>query len=158
MKFIAILCDGTTDRSITEQEVLYIMFVDPDTLEPKLAFLECLGLESSQDVVGVLDAIKAAFEKYNLSCVLEKIVFLSSDGASVNSGKKSGLIVLLRQEYEWVSFIWCFSHRLELALKDALKVFIKPVDDSLIHLFYLYKNSSKKHRLKKPIPTHKKSV
>ena len=49
------------------------MFVDPDTLtEPKLAFFECLGLESSQDAVGVLDAIKAAFEKYNLSCVLEK--------------------------------------------------------------------------------------
>ena len=42
--------------------------------------------------------------------------------------------------------MWCFSHQLELALKDALKEFIEPVDTSLMHLFYLYKKSSKKHR------------
>ena len=40
----------------------------------------------------------------------------------------------------------CFSHCLELALKDALKDSIAPVDESLMHLYYLYKKSSKKHR------------
>ena len=59
--------------------------------------------------------------------VLSKIVFLFSDGASVN-GKDSGLIRLLQEDFPWISFIWCFTHRLELALKDALKEFIKPVD------------------------------
>ena len=44
------------------------------------------------------------------------------------------------------SLFWCFSHRLELALKDALKEFIEPVDTSLMHLFYLYKKLSKKHQ------------
>ena len=38
------------------------------------------------------------------------------------------------------------SHRLELALKDSLNDFIKPLDDSLRHLYYLYKNSSKNIR------------
>ena len=33
-----------------------------------------------------------------------------------------------------------------MALKDALKEFIEPVDTSLMHLFYLYKKLSKKHR------------
>ena len=78
--------------------------------------------------------------------VLSKIVFLSSDGASVNSGKDSELIRLLQEDFPWISFIWCFSHWLELALKDALKEFIEPVDTSLIHSFYLYKKSSKKHQ------------
>ena len=41
---------------------------------------------------------------------------------------------------------WCFSHRLELALKDSLKDCISPIDESLLHLFNLYKNLSKKHR------------
>ena len=36
LNFIPILCDGTTDTSITEQEVVYIFCVDPDTIEPTL--------------------------------------------------------------------------------------------------------------------------
>ena len=72
-------------------------------------------------------------------------MFLSSDGASVNSRKHSGLIRLI-QEFPWVSFIWCFSHRFEHVLKDSLKSFIDPVDESLLHQFYLYKNSSKKYK------------
>ena len=74
------------------------------------------------------------------------MVFLGSDGASVNSIKNSGLIKLFQEELPWSSFIWCFSHRLELALKDALNEFMEPVEKSLMHLFYLYKKSSKKHR------------
>ena len=64
----------------------------------------------------------------------------------MNSGKKSGLISLFKEENEWVTFIWCFSHRLELALKDSLKDSIELVDESLMYLYYFYKKSSKKHR------------
>ena len=91
VNFIVIFCDGTTDTSITEQEVIYIFFIDPDTMKPTLSFFECLRLEDSQDANGIFDAIKAAFEKHNLSSLLEKLIFLSSDGASVNSGKNQGL-------------------------------------------------------------------
>ena len=44
-----------------------------------------------------------------------------------------------------MTFIWCFSHRLELALKDSLKEYISPIDKLLLHLFNFYKNLSKKH-------------
>ena len=47
-------------------------FLDPDTIEPKLTFFECLVLESRQDANGILDAIKEAFEKFNLSLLLNK--------------------------------------------------------------------------------------
>ena len=117
VNFVAILCDGTTDASITEQEVDYVFFVG-------------LGLEDSRDANGIFEAIKKAFEKRNLLALLDKIIFLSFDGASVNSSKKSGLISLFREEKEWVTFIWCFSHRLELALKDALKDSIALVDET----------------------------
>ena len=56
------------------------------------------------------------------------------------------MIRLFQEDYEWVCFIWCFSHRLELALKDSLKDFNDPVSDTLCHLYYLYKKSSKKFR------------
>ena len=152
-----ILCDGTTDTSITEQEVIYIFFIDPDTMKPTLSFFECLRLEDSQDANGIFDAIKAAFEKHNLSSLLEKLIFLSSDGASVNSGEKSGLLSLFCEQNEWITFIWCFSHCLQLSLKDALKEYTSPVDDSLMYLFYLYKNSSKKtQRAKKLVSNHER--
>ena len=114
-------------------------------MQPKLEFFECLGLDSSQDATGIFDAMIATYQKHNLSSLLQKIIFLSSDGASVNNGHKSGLISLFCKDQEWVTFIWCFSHCLELALKDGLKMYTSPVDISLMHLFYLHKNLSKKH-------------
>ena len=43
-----------------------------------------------QDAPGLEDAFTATFKKYSLESVLEKMVFLGSDGAWVNSGKNSG--------------------------------------------------------------------
>ena len=31
VNFIVVLCDGSTDNSVTAQEVLYVIFVDPET-------------------------------------------------------------------------------------------------------------------------------
>ena len=115
-------------------------------MKPTLSFLKCLRLEDGQDANGIFDAIKAAFEKHHLSSLLKKLKFLSSDGAFVKSGKNSGLVSLFCEQNEWITFIWCFSHHLALALRDALKEYTSPVNESLMHLFYLYKNSSKKHR------------
>ena len=80
----------------------------------------------SQDAPGLKKAIFKTFIRNSLESVSEKIVFLSSD-------------------HPRVSFIWCFSHRLELALKDVVKELLEPVDTSLCDL-YLYAKSSKKHR------------
>ena len=122
-----------------------VFFVDPDTIDPTLTFFECLRLESSQNANGILDTIKVASEKFNLSLLFDKVVFLSSDGASVNSAEKSGLISLFREQNEWMTFIWCLSHQLELALKDSLKDYISPTGELLLHLFNLYKILSKRH-------------
>ena len=146
VNFITILCDRSTDNSVIEQEVLYVIFTDPEPFKPTMKFFKVVAPADSQDAPGLKNAIFATFHKHYLESVLSKIVFLSSDGAFVNSDKDSGLIRLLKEDFPWISFVWCFSHRLELALKDALKEFIEPADISLMHLFYLYKKSSKKHR------------
>ena len=76
------------------------------------------------------------------------MVFLASDGASVNSGLKNGLITKFQESgLDWVAFVWCLSHRLELALKDSLgEEHMKEISTCLTNLFYLYKQSSKKLR------------
>ena len=149
VNFIAVLCDGSTDNSVTEQQVFYFIFVDPETFKLTIKFLEVFTPSDGQDALGSKDAITATFKKHSLESVLEKMVLLGSDGASVNSGKNSGLIKLFQEELPWLSFIWCFSYRLELALKDVLNDYMEPVETSLMYLLYLYKQSFKKHRERK---------
>ena len=51
---------------------------------------------------------------------MDKFVGFGSDGASVNCGKKEGVIkTLLQESNEWLVFGWCVAHRLELPLKDS---------------------------------------
>ena len=47
---------------------------------------------------------------------------------------------------EWIEFVRCMSHRLDLTLKDALKDPVKVVDTALKNLFYIYQKSYKKLR------------
>lgn len=44
----------------------------------------------------------------------------------------------------WVAFVWCFPHRLELALKDALPCEFELVEESLRHLFTCTKIAQRK--------------
>ena len=81
VNFIAVLYDGSTDNRVTEQEVLFIIFVHPETFKPTIKFLEVVKPSDSQDTPGLKDAITATFKKHSLEAVLEKMVFLGSHGA-----------------------------------------------------------------------------
>ena len=62
--------------------LLYLIFTDPETFKPTMEFLKVVGPADSQDAPGLKNAVFAAFHKHSLEYVLNKIVFLSSDGAS----------------------------------------------------------------------------
>ena len=56
-----------------------------------------------------------AFDDIGMSELKDRMVFLASDGASVNSGIKTGLATKFREDgIDWLVFVWCLSHRLEL--------------------------------------------
>ena len=56
VNFIGILCDGSTDSSVNEQEVIYVTSTDPDTY--------VVSPEIGQDADGLKEAIKYAFMYY----------------------------------------------------------------------------------------------
>ena len=94
----------------------------------------------SQDADGLIYSIRSAFQNNMLGEMVDKMVFLASDGASVNSGLKGDLVTKFCEEgMEWLTFVWCLSHRLELALEDSLKVHLTEVKKCLSNLFYLYR-------------------
>ena len=51
------------------------------------------------------------------------------------------LIKLFQEDYSLVLFTLCFSHRLELALKDAIKKVLEPVDVMSQATFIIYMQS-----------------
>ena len=144
--FITVLADGATDAALIEKEVVYVLFVDPDEFKPALEFLSLKSV-ASQDAQGITSAIVDAFQDCDISEKLKRIVFFESDGTSVNSGLRGGVISLLQQRYgKHIKFFWCLSHRIELGLKDALKKDMEEEDTAMRDLYYIYQNSGKRLR------------
>ena len=82
--FISILCDGSPYLSVIEKECIFVQFVEPSSMKINVAFLSLQDLPS-QDASGIYEAIKKAFTEVGLETCLDKIVFLASDGAAVNT-------------------------------------------------------------------------
>ena len=124
----------------------FTLFVDPDTFKAKVTFFALKDVPWP-DVQSIYSAIKSSFKDPNLEHLLSKIEFVGSDSASLNTGTKDGQITIVCQETPCVGFVRCLTHRLELALKDALKERIDSISTCLQNLYYLYKKSNKKIRV-----------
>ena len=64
--FVRIMTDGTTDASVSEQEVIFLLFFYPDELEPRMAFFHFQELQGGQDADILKDAIKDVFRKHDM--------------------------------------------------------------------------------------------
>ena len=78
VNYFSILSDGITDSAVTEQEMIYVLYI-------------CVAIPilKNADVPGIT-------HYYNI------LVGLNLDGASSNMGKHNGLNVLVRDKAPWV--------------------------------------------------------
>ena len=84
------------ETAIVEQEVIYVTFLDPDNFEPHLTFFTVTELNKSQDAQGLKRALFNFFDDHAIDSILNKMVFLASNRASVNRGLSADLITLLK--------------------------------------------------------------
>jgi len=82
----------------------------------------------------------------HLLCTMyrDKVVSCTSDGASVNTGAKQGLMVKMSRDSDrpWLLPIHCVNHRVELAAKDAFTDSIfQDIQKLYLNIFYLCRNS-----------------
>ena len=97
-----------------------------------------------------VDVLEASLRRMGIqeltaeNCI--NLVGIGTDGASNNIAAR-GLKGLVEEKLDWIYWMWCMAHRLELSTKDALKgTYFDFVDDMLIKLFYVYERSPKKCR------------
>lgn len=89
------LNDGSTDSSIIEQELIYILFLNEGV--PTLKYFS-IDSVSNVDVVGIKETIKTTFAYFGVSNFTMGLLGLNVGGASVNMGIHQGVATLITQE------------------------------------------------------------
>ena len=136
--YYSILTDGSTDASILEQEVLYVLFLSSSGV-PVLEFLS-VDTPQHAHADGLKQCIEDSFQHIGITPLSSRLASMDVDGAAVNTGIHSGLGVKFKETTPWTSVIHCFNHCLELAVKDMFNgTFFKGIDTMLVKLYYLYK-------------------
>lgn len=158
-KFFSVLCDGSTDSAVIEEEVIYALYFDPspansDSVQIKTSFLHMHQMrhQNADGIASTLqttlkESVENGFRSIGIKEIssAKKLIGFTSDGASVNRGDKRSVKTILREEQEWLVFTWCVAHRLELALSDALTgTKFDDIDELILRLYYLYQKAPKK--------------
>ena len=119
-KYFSLFCDGSTDRTESEKEIIMVKVLD--NFYPRVKYLKLVEPENTK-AESILAAIDTAMQTFDLPDYKQKLIGFCSDGASVMMGARRGVIKLLKErgQIEYVLAVWCFVHRLELAVKDAFK-------------------------------------
>ncbi|WAR14524.1 ZN862-like protein [Mya arenaria] len=93
-----------------------------DDFQPKICYLKLVEPPNTK-ADGIVVAIDAAFDEFEMPDYKNKTVGFCSDGASVMMGKKQGVIQKIKDQGQapWILAMWCLAHRLELALIDCFK-------------------------------------
>ena len=149
-RIMCVFANGSTDKSITEQETVYVRYVEPNG-RPTTQFADIVALESA-DAVGVTSAIKKGLQAVDIDEELlkEKLAGCNFDGANVMMGKKGGVLQHLQAKIgrPIIIVMPCVAHRLELAVLDAVKrcSYLSRFEDTVKSIFKVYFKSPKRRR------------
>lgn len=149
-KFFSLQADGSTDSGNAEEELFLILHFDPFSSDGMVhvrdRFFTVRQL-SSATAQGLFDCLRKPMQYVGVSDWETRMIGFGCDGTNTNMGVRGGLRGLLQEAVPWVVVFWCLAHRLELALKDALKTtFFTSIDELLLHVYYVYEKSPKKCR------------
>lgn len=140
--FFSLTIDGATDISGDEQESIFIHFAQNGKLHQR--FVQFVSPKSTTSE-HIHKAVIEVFEENLIDKT--KLVGVTTDGAANMMGKKKGFTSLLKRQNQDIVVTHCLAHRLELAVKGAVKDLQSKRNDKamtlLLGLFYFYKKSAK---------------
>lgn len=114
-------------------------------------FLDLVELTDGVDAESIYNALMTSLHEAGMDDVFLKtrLISIATDGAAALTGKNSGLVVRLKEKFPNVQSVHCMAHRLELAVKDALKQApgTNQFEIFISKLYSLYNQSTRNARL-----------
>ena len=145
--FMSILSDGSQARKTgADKEMILTRTVlkgKPVCLMTNIADMDSFGGVGADAVKDAIDETYLTKMKLEKEKYCNSVVSATADGAAVNMGVINGTLTQLSHERPWLLKIHCVNHRIELAVKDAMKDDTKctNVEEFYRINFYLLKNS-----------------
>ena len=152
-QFFSLLMDGSTDTANIDDEMFLVLWCDVDhddqLVHTNMNYF-CVSRPRKVDGQGLFDCVEDSLRRLGIQAIDSKecqmLIGIGTDGASANIAA-AGLKGLIEKEVPWLYWSWCLAHRVELAVKDALKgTSFDLIDDMLLRLYYIYEKSPKKCR------------
>lgn len=86
-------------------------------------FIDLVELTKGTDARCIYEALRKTLRAagFDDDYLQRHLISVATDGASVLTGSKSGVISRLKSEFPKLRFVHCLAHRLELAVSDSLK-------------------------------------
>ena len=111
----AIQVDGSLSRTMRDNKFVSARIIDKD-LNMKTVFLS-VDVPQARGAEGLLEIVKAIINSFGLD--KSKLVGVTTDGESANTGRRNGFWKLLRTYLDRDIFsFWCVAHRSDLAVED----------------------------------------
>lgn len=137
--FFALITDESTDITVMKQLVLVGRYLSDTGVQT--SYLHIVDLPN-----GTADTIETAMLQYlsDKTLPVTKLRAFGSDGASVMTGRLTGVGVRLKSHSPNMIAVHCINHRLALAASNASDCipYLKQYKSLLQTLFYFYQNSS----------------
>ncbi|XP_053385860.1 zinc finger protein 862-like [Mercenaria mercenaria] len=142
----SIMVDESTDISVDQNMLIYVRFLEQSLgcFEQKSVLLDVCKLRDGATAEQLKNTILSSFDIHDLK--INNLVGISTDGAAVMTGKKSGLVQKLKSENPSILATHCISHRLALAsgqAADSIPYFLKYQE--IINAIYKYFDNSPKN-------------
>ena len=152
-KFFSVVLDGSADKGNIDNEAMLLIWCDQNGIDEKIhTRMEYFTVIRPQAVTGegLFHVLESALQHIGIEEIstdkCKKLVGIGTDGASANVAAR-GLKGQVEARLDWIFWMWCLAHRLELSIKDTLKsTSFDAIDELLLRLYYLYEKSPKKCR------------
>ena len=127
-QYYSILIDESTDMAVNQNMLIYIRIVTNGV--PETHFL-CVKRIHEAKAETLCTTVIAALEEKDIN--INKLVGIATDGAATMIGRKTGVVVRLRDKVPHLLATHCIAHRLALAAAQAA--------DSIPYLVKFQKNT-----------------
>lgn len=141
----SLIADESTDTSTQEQLSLFVRYINLNNKRIVEEFLELKRIVGHPTAANLFTAVMECIRQENVqnSLPADKLVGLTTDGASVMVSERGGLYGKLKQAVNPKLFLThCPPHRLILASKSGQKILPGDIEKTVSDVLFFFKDSS----------------